>query len=244
MIKFFRKIRQRLLTENKFSNYLLYAVGEIVLVVFGILIALQINNWNERRKQHHVLTNIYKIIVEDLNDDTHEIKESLKIKKAWEPLIMKVLDGTMTAEDYKNCPECLYMIFGFNDLAIETRGYNLLSSFDNLSEITADSLSLKISRFYSKQLTELHADDQLKSNDLESNINEWKNNYEWASDYISGRNTTGFLEYALTNHDYVNRVASYYLLHYRVDIPNHEAFLKKATYMLHLIQERISEEMN
>ena len=47
MIKFFRKIRQRLLTENKFSKYLLYAIGEIILVVIGILIALQINNANE-----------------------------------------------------------------------------------------------------------------------------------------------------------------------------------------------------
>jgi hypothetical protein len=50
MIKFFRKIRQRLLTENKFSKYLLYAVGEIILVVIGILIALAINNWKENQK--------------------------------------------------------------------------------------------------------------------------------------------------------------------------------------------------
>ena len=50
MIKFFRKIRQRLLTDNKFSKYLLYAIGEIILVVIGILIALQINNWNAEQK--------------------------------------------------------------------------------------------------------------------------------------------------------------------------------------------------
>ena len=50
MIKFFRKIRQNLIMENKTSKYLKYAIGEIVLVVFGILIALQINNWNEDRK--------------------------------------------------------------------------------------------------------------------------------------------------------------------------------------------------
>lgn len=50
MIKFFRKIRKGLLVDNKFSKYLLYAIGEIVLVVIGILIALQINNWNEIRK--------------------------------------------------------------------------------------------------------------------------------------------------------------------------------------------------
>ena len=46
MLKFFRKIRQKLLTDNKFSKYLIYALGEIVLVVIGILIALSINNWN------------------------------------------------------------------------------------------------------------------------------------------------------------------------------------------------------
>lgn len=64
MIKFFRRIRQQLLSENKFSKYLLYAIGEIVLVVFGILIALGINNWNENRKsklaEKIVLNNIYK----------------------------------------------------------------------------------------------------------------------------------------------------------------------------------------
>ncbi len=49
MVKFFRKIRQRLITENKFSKYLLYAVGEIMLVVIGILIALQVNNWNQKQ---------------------------------------------------------------------------------------------------------------------------------------------------------------------------------------------------
>ena len=62
MIKFFRRIRQQLLTDNKFSKYLLYAIGEIVLVVIGILIALQINNNNEVRKQReqelHYLENL------------------------------------------------------------------------------------------------------------------------------------------------------------------------------------------
>jgi len=49
MIKFFRKIRHRLLTENKFSKYLIYAFGEIILVMIGILLALQVNSWNQKR---------------------------------------------------------------------------------------------------------------------------------------------------------------------------------------------------
>jgi len=50
MIQFFRRIRQKLVTEGSFSRYLIYAIGEILLVVIGILIALQINNWNEQNK--------------------------------------------------------------------------------------------------------------------------------------------------------------------------------------------------
>lgn len=65
MIKFFRRIRQRLLSENKFSKYLIYAIGEIVLVVIGILIALQINNWNEKRHE----ANQEKITLSNLNDE-------------------------------------------------------------------------------------------------------------------------------------------------------------------------------
>lgn len=53
-MKIFRKIRQALISENRFTKYLLYAFGEIVLVVLGILIALQINNWNENRKQNNL----------------------------------------------------------------------------------------------------------------------------------------------------------------------------------------------
>lgn len=49
MIKFFRKIRQKLLVENKFSKYLIYAIGEILLIVLGILIALYIDNWNQSK---------------------------------------------------------------------------------------------------------------------------------------------------------------------------------------------------
>ena len=49
MIKFFRKIRKNLLNEGKATKYFKYAIGEIILVVIGILIALRINNWNETK---------------------------------------------------------------------------------------------------------------------------------------------------------------------------------------------------
>lgn len=71
MINFFRKIRQQLLSQNKVSKYLLYAIGEIVLVVIGILIALSINNWNEQQKtinkEKRYIHSIYQDLRKDLN---------------------------------------------------------------------------------------------------------------------------------------------------------------------------------
>lgn len=70
MIKFFRVIRRQLLAQKKLSNYIVYAIGEIILVVLGILIALQINNWNETRKsidqEHSYLTRLLSENKQDL----------------------------------------------------------------------------------------------------------------------------------------------------------------------------------
>ena len=71
MINFFRKIRQRTLTENKFGKYLTYAMGEIVLVVIGILIALQINSLNEENKKEKLKDNYVKAFQTDLKADVN-----------------------------------------------------------------------------------------------------------------------------------------------------------------------------
>lgn len=78
MIKFFRKIRQNLLSEGKTGKYLKYAVGEIVLVVIGILIALQINNWNEHRKAKTQEKNLVLNLTEDLVSDKERFAFNLK----------------------------------------------------------------------------------------------------------------------------------------------------------------------
>jgi sensor domain CHASE-containing protein len=81
MIKFFRKIRQTMLTENKFSKYLLYAIGEIVLVVIGILIALSINNWNQNRVQTKLVNGILIEIYANLQADQKELEDDIEFSE-------------------------------------------------------------------------------------------------------------------------------------------------------------------
>ncbi|MFP4844389.1 DUF6090 family protein [Winogradskyella sp. PE311] len=77
MIKFFRKIRYELMEQNKTTKYFKYAIGEIVLVVIGILIALQINNLNDQRKLKQQEQTYYCKIAEDLQVDIKNIDSSL-----------------------------------------------------------------------------------------------------------------------------------------------------------------------
>ena len=74
MLKFFRRIRQKLLTEHKFSKYLLYAIGEIILVVIGILLALQLNTWKETQSARAA----ERSLLENLHEDLQAAKEQSK----------------------------------------------------------------------------------------------------------------------------------------------------------------------
>jgi hypothetical protein len=83
MIKFFRKIRQNLLMDNKTKKYFKYALGEIVLVVIGILIALSINNWNEERK-NKIKESVYlEGIKSDLARDIKYIQFLIPKNNTW-----------------------------------------------------------------------------------------------------------------------------------------------------------------
>ena len=81
MLKIFRKIRQNLLSENKTSKYTLYAIGEIFLVVVGILIALQINTWNEAKKEDAITQKYYDGFVSDLEKDRTQLEDLISVRK-------------------------------------------------------------------------------------------------------------------------------------------------------------------
>jgi hypothetical protein len=148
MIKFFRKIRQKMLTENKFSKYLLYAIGEILLVVIGILIALQINTNSENHKKQVFEITILENIKEDILSDKVDCElnlEYIKIELTNEQRLLDFLfDENAQPKDS----------ISFNDaLGIDliTAFHN--ASFNNLQNndiglISNNKLYKEITRFY------------------------------------------------------------------------------------------------
>lgn len=100
MIKFFRRIRRQLLTQNKFTKYMLYAIGEIVLVVIGILIALSINNWNETRKDSIRERAILLQLEEEYRANLAQLEVKMQMRTA-------VVTSGLSLLQYMNTPKSI-----------------------------------------------------------------------------------------------------------------------------------------
>ncbi|WP_445385846.1 DUF6090 family protein [Robiginitalea sp. IMCC44478] len=145
MIKFFHKIRQGLLFENKLSRYLLYAIGEIILVVIGILIALQINNANEAEKQDVVEEAYLKRMLIDLEKDHELWIKTIDQKKAQLNAIDRIQqiaaeerDSLLAIMDY------LFTAFTWADLNTHQSTFTEMLSSGNLNLIKNDSIKIRL----------------------------------------------------------------------------------------------------
>jgi hypothetical protein len=206
MITFLRKIRYTLIGTNN-TKYFKYAIGEIILVVLGILIALQINIWNEDRKDKIALDNIFETIQNDLYNDIEEGKAIvLKFKKN-APYYVKMFGGTITREEFNEC-NCDYVFISFQDLYINTRGYELLKQTNN-QLIENSSVTEKTLNFYNNYLTKFRLVELTLNNYLYETTNKWSN-HNWWSDFRLGINNKGYRDFIINNNmNFRNDVASF-----------------------------------
>jgi hypothetical protein len=172
MFKFFNKIRHQLLTENKFSKYLLYAIGEIALVIIGILIALSINNWNEQRK--------LKIYEQALLKDLH-----VEVSNNIEALELVILEHEKSYAAAQNINQLFEDREAFNLMSESSfaelfRQMNLNYTYDPNNGILNSIISSgQIKNISNKELKYLLASIKDKTIDAfeeTMKIEEWRNN--------------------------------------------------------------------
>jgi hypothetical protein len=149
MIKFFRQIRYNFISENKTGKYLKYALGEIILVVIGILIALQVNNWNENRKERHVELKILKSIENDITEDIKNMTAMIATEeigcKRNKKLISILKDST---SEYEVSMDTLFGNINRYDVFYPQKiGFESLKSI-GLEVVQSDSLKAAIVNLY------------------------------------------------------------------------------------------------
>ena len=155
MIKFFRKIRQKMLSENKFSKYLIYALGEIILVVIGILIALWLNNLNFQQKQKAQEIYILKELKSDILKDKYDFELNIRGHQMMIRSIDNILDAISRTEVYHDSLDIQFALSMMRPISIVHDGtYKSLNS-KGLNLISNDSLREKIINQYGHKYSSL-----------------------------------------------------------------------------------------
>lgn len=158
MLKFLRRIRQKLLQKGKVINYLKYAIGEIFLVVIGILIAIQLNNWNNERARSSENKLLMENLIADLIQDTTRLQIITSIDTEYSSLKSAIENCNqalaMTYEKFNLDSAGKYLSKGINAgeplINTETNVYEQLKQTGRLYSFTSDSLRRKIITYYTR----------------------------------------------------------------------------------------------
>lgn len=240
-MKIFRKIRQKFISENKVTNYILYAIGEILLVMIGILLALQVNNWNETRIQQSELRSILKTISLDLERDTLVATGIIKFYEENEKSSLRIINKEITIDNYKECPSCASLVSIYKPFTIQKKGFDLIKNFSNNNTVKNDTLITNITQFYTI-LTELIDDSNgFIKNEVLSNIQSFKNQ-PWFVDWTQGNFTKEMIIYFSESEDYRKRVASHNLLASKNHLLFVSLYNKGAKNILQKIEERLNKK--
>jgi len=150
-MKIFRNVRQKLAAENKVMAYLRYAFGEILLVVIGILIALQVNNWNERRKDTKFEHEILSLIDQNLKQDSISLSFELSRTK----LAIHLTDRLLEQVALKNYGDSLNFwmgkIISFERFRSQSSAYEMLKA-KGLENISDKKLQMALISYYDQSL--------------------------------------------------------------------------------------------
>ncbi|MFD2824529.1 DUF6090 family protein [Lacinutrix iliipiscaria] len=228
-----------MLLENKTGKYVKYAIGEIVLVVIGILIALQINNWNEKRKLNDTIKDVYSIVKSDLLSDIAMIDKVLLYTQFRDSIFKRVINRNISFDDYLKCNQCMTILGGFPDIKLKTRGLELLRQNSTVINPNQDSLSNEISEFYSISHTEIDVSTKEVTIDWKDNRAYFKKNMTWFEDYTNSKINEEFINYALSSIDYRNRVISFHELYYEIYLNHLRKYKKEANLLINKIKSQV-----
>lgn len=125
-MRFFSRIRFKNLSENKVIKYLGYALGEIVLVVIGILIALQFNNWNNQVKTEAEIEKLFNLVEEELEENLSKFDTFFSYYNMKDSLVSLVLSGQVNRDDYDKNFELRGLIINSREYSINDDAYRQL----------------------------------------------------------------------------------------------------------------------
>ena len=240
MIHLLRKLRRGKSDDSGLGSYLLYAIGEIVLVVAGILIALSINNWSEERKQQQQLRNIFVTLEDDIRNDLEEMNTILEYYEGFEDEFIALMKGTMSLEEFQQCKQCPYLVTGHRNFNIEDRAYERLKEYN--SGFEEDSLVNYVVQTIARYKDEVAINDRLIQSSIVSDLEKWRDQYDWFPAFARQEKTNeAYARYSVSSKEFRNITAWRYALVYTNYVPTVNDFKVALQEILNGVEQRLAE---
>lgn len=213
----------------KLKRYLLYALGEILLIVAGVLIAVNINNFNDAKKQEENLNLILGNITDDLNSDIKNLDQLITAYEDLDSIITNIVDDkyktsyfdTINQTNFLECTPCFAYHIGFFTFSPKLDGYNQLQDFNLSPDMSDKKLSHDILLFYKENLKDNKIIEESLVNTVLKNI-ESMEQFDWYSDYMLNRYNAKSIEYFQNHQMYKNKLVSFKTL----ALENHLSLLR------------------
>ncbi|MGB0916572.1 MAG: hypothetical protein ACPGU4_03185 [Flavobacteriales bacterium] len=240
MIKFFRKIRQQLLSENKFSKYLIYALGEIVLVVIGILIALGLNDYNAKVKSQDRLTGLLKEVRTELAVNINRSTPLLQWYSERDSLISMIMSDTLAKEVYATDMNIRKVIEYYDTYEVKSNAFDRLMANNSSMPAQYDTLIDDLKTIYVSEWEIVKSLNKSVEAVVLENNDRIKKTKSWYSDWVySSGITEEATEMMFSDSIYRNYVAEYWL----IGVSNHAGFIQLLRSDAYIVYLELSNEL-
>jgi len=215
----FNKNRIGILSKKGIYKYLFYGLGEIILVVIGILIAVNINNRNEQSASEKRLKSYLQVYHQDMVQDTLVINSVLKYTEDRKEFFNLFLSDSVEAKHYLEKPQGLGLVLSYSPFKLQQKGISLLDNYVNDNEVEQDTLISKILANHKAFDNLINETNTRISEDISDNMNYLKGNEPWIADLLLGNiNNPDMLPYFLSD-SYRARLAVHSTLIYGNLVP-------------------------
>ncbi|RMB59461.1 hypothetical protein EAX61_07695 [Dokdonia sinensis] len=213
-MKFFKRFRERLIPRKGFQKYLLYAIGEIFLVVVGILIALTVNNKNQEYQKEALNRQKSQKLLKLMASDTLEMSNVLKAWDYLEETIDTILYLTPSNGPILNCNGCPDMMISATLPTLDDTVLNLVASMDT-ENVISEEIFQKIAAHYKFLSQSRDFNDEVITKTMFDNLNYLKDTKPWFADYITqSKCDEDCKTYFSESSDFRNRIAYLQLVMY------------------------------
>lgn len=237
-----RQRRQSFSSGGGAGSYLGYAIGEIILVTLGILIALYIKDWHSEQQQEKAINRAATLVIEDLRRDTaliHHLQKQYQPRKKY---YTQIIADSMPIDSLRNCPVCPYLITTLSPFKPSGSGYLVLQKFEIGLQSPRDSLLHRTRLFYQESHDLFLLINDFLSKDVSNTLNYWTENHPWYSKWVKGEVSEAMYRYMAKDPLFKNRVANHYLILYRNYLNSLETYQAEATQLADRWEELLAKE--